>query len=204
VQINDWRTVIDLVLNQKAEIGLAEISVAARDHRLEVDPVGSHELVFYCRSQHPLSGRAVVTDADLAEFPLALVRVPERMASIFPGKGELNPETGCFVPSIEIEDLSTAREIVLHSNAFSAATPLQIEPWLKSGDLQVLPYSAPWLVLNYGFIQLRGRMRSPAVEAFVETVLRLEKEVDLRNQQLHAHKTDRVSQVFLCSQGGLV
>jgi len=184
VQENDWQTVIDLVLGREAEIGLAEISVAAQDHRLEVDPVGSHELVLYCRSQHPLSGRTVVTDADLAEFPLALIRLPERLASVFPGKGEINPETGYFHPSIEIEDLSTAREIVLYSNAFSAATPMQIKPWLKRGELQVLPYSAPWLALNYGFIQLRGRMRSPAVEAFVNTVLRLEKDIGLRSQQL--------------------
>ena len=125
-----------------------------------------------------------MTDADLAEFPLALIRLPERLASVFPGKGEINPETGYFHPSIEIEDLSTAREIVLYSNAFSAATPMQIKPWLKRGELQVLPYSAPWLALNYGFIQLRGRMRSPAVEAFVNTVLRLEKDIGLRSQQL--------------------
>jgi DNA-binding transcriptional LysR family regulator len=185
--LGDWRNVTDLIVKRSVDLGLAEISVAVEDPRLETEVVGQHDLVLYCRSGHPLLDRQKVTNEDLASYPLALIRLPARMAGLFPGKGNFEERTGYFIPSIEVQDLATARAVVLGSDAFSAATPTQIAPWLQSGQFGVLPYRAHWLTLNYGFIYLRDRMLSPAAEEFMRLVREIEAEIAPRNRDLTAH-----------------
>jgi DNA-binding transcriptional LysR family regulator len=98
--------------------------------------------------------------------------------------GFRDAEQGDQTPHIEVDDLSTARTIVLESDALSTATALQLEPWLRSGQLRVLPFRANWLRLNYGFITLRDRMLSPAGELFMRLVRQIEAEVAARNREL--------------------
>lgn len=85
---------------------------------------------------------------------------------------------------VEVDDLATARAVVRGSDAFGAATPVQIEPWLRSGELAVLAYRKPWLRLEYGFIHLEDRMLSPAAEVFMALVREIEVEVAARNREL--------------------
>jgi DNA-binding transcriptional LysR family regulator len=193
----DWRKVINQVLARDVDLGLAEISVAVEDSRLQVEPVGQHELVIYCRSGHPLLRQSSISDTDLAPYPLALVQLPARMANVFPGKSSVDEKTGYLIPSVEVENISTARAIVLESDAFSAATPLQIKPWLESGEFVVLPYRPAWLTLNYGFIYLRERMLSPAAEVFTQFVRRIEKEIAPRNREL-------MEQIFTTQTGNTI
>jgi DNA-binding transcriptional LysR family regulator len=128
-----------------------------------------------------------VSKADLDAFPLATIRVPPRGASLLPGRWHLDAETGDLVPQAEVNDLATAHAIVRSSDAFGVATPLQIEPWLRSGELHVLPYPAPWLKLDYGFISLKRRMLSPAAERFMAIVRGLEVDLRARNRALLQH-----------------
>ena len=80
--------------------------------------------------------------------------------------------------------------VVANSDAFGVATPLQIEPWLRSGEFRVLPFDAPWMELDYGFIYLRNRMLTPAAEAYMRLVTRIEEEVQSRNQALMQQLAD--------------
>ena len=141
-------------------------------------------MVLYCRPGHPLLDRGPLTRSDLDAFPQAMIRVPPRGANRVPGKGFQDAELGDQVAHIEVDDLATARAIVLESDAFSAAPALQIEPWLRHGEFCVLPFRANWLRLNYGFITLRDRMLSPAAELFIQLVRDIEAEVTVRNREL--------------------
>ncbi len=70
------------------------------------------------------------------------------------------------------------------SNAFSAATPVQIEPWLRSGEFKVLDFRQPWMKVRYGFIYRRDRMLAPAADAFMQHVCEIETEVSQHNKSL--------------------
>ena len=184
ITLKSWRRVADLVLERVVDLGLAEISTLKADERLRIEAVGQHEMVFYCRHGHPLLARETISKADLNAFPLAMIRVPPRGADLLPGKGERDTHTGDLIPHVEVDDLATAHIIVLTSDAFSAATPLQIEPWLRSGEFGVLPWRVPGLKLDYGFISLKNRMLSPAAEQFMLFVRAIEADLTRRNHAL--------------------
>jgi len=184
IRLRSWREVTDLVAARAVDVGLAEISTVIGSEELRVEPLGQHEMVLYCRPGHPLLDRGPLSRGDLDAFPQALIRVPPRGANRVPGKGFRDAGHGDQTPHIEVDDLSTARTIVMGSDVLSTATALQLEPWVRGGQLRVLPFRANWLRLNYGFITLRDRMLSPAAELFMRVVRQIEADVAVRNREL--------------------
>jgi DNA-binding transcriptional LysR family regulator len=184
IKLSSWKQVADLVLSRSVDLGIAEISTLDKQRDLQVDPVAQHAVVLFCRRGHPLAGRRRVTKQDLAPYPAATVRLPPRAAGKFPGRIRPDKETGDWLPSIEVDDLACARAVIANSDAFGVAAPLQIEPWLRSGEFIALPFQAPWLQLDYGFIYLRKRMLSPAATAFMAQVRLIEQQQQARNTAL--------------------
>ena len=45
---------------------------------VETELIGSHELVLFCRSGHPLANKPLITNDDLASFSLVMTRLPAR------------------------------------------------------------------------------------------------------------------------------
>lgn len=183
-RLDDWAGVTNMVLSREADIGIGEISVAELDERLDVELLGEHEIVLFHRKGHPLSGRSKVMASEIDEFDLALIKLPGRLADRFPGKGHIDPHTGFKIPSVEVDDFTIARNITLESDAVSASMILQIKPWLESGELEVLPFRAPWLKTKYGFISRRDRMLSPAAKAFMSNVRQIELDIAACNRAL--------------------
>jgi DNA-binding transcriptional LysR family regulator len=182
--LRSWRDVAELVRTRSVDLGMADLRALGTVAGLALDPVGAHALVLFCRCGHPLSVREGVSIADLDAFPLACIRVPPVGVGLLPGRSQQDEASGDLIPHIEVDDVATARAIVLASDAFSVATPLQIAPWLASGELWVFPFQPPWLKLDYGFIRLEHRTLSPAAERFVEIALEIESEVALGNRTL--------------------
>ena len=183
-RLSDWDGVAKLVLDRDVDIGIGETSVAEQDDRLRVDIVGEHDIVLFHRRGHPLSGKTRVTKSMIDKFNLALLKLPGRVADRFPGKGRIDPDTGFKVPSIEVDDFTIARNIVLESDAVSASMALQIEPWIRSGELEVLRFRAPLFKTRYGFITRRDRLLSPATKMFMDLVRRIEQDIAARNRAL--------------------
>jgi DNA-binding transcriptional LysR family regulator len=186
LRLTDWTQVADLVASRAVDLGIAEISTLEGRDELEIEPVGRHRLILFCRSGHPLGTAASVAKADLDDYPTVAVRLPPRVAGVFPGRTSLDRQTGELLPSVEVDDLASARTVIANSDAFGVAAPLQIEPWLRSGDFVALPFDARWLQLDYGFIYLRNRMLSPATILFMQTVRRIEEALHRHNEALVA------------------
>lgn len=179
-----WRTVVEWVLAGEADLGIAEIS-SLRDHAsLSVEPVGQHPIVFFCRAGHPLLAVRRLQKSDLDAFPMALPRLPRRALGLLPGHFEVDPYTSDLIPAIEVEELVSARTIVLASDAISVAAPIHIESAVRQGELCVLPVWHPGMNLDYGFIWIRDRLLSPAVEIFMSIVRELEVDRAQRNLEL--------------------
>jgi len=184
LQVTSWQRVAALVTTRQVDLGLAEISTLGTTDALQVDPVGTHEFILFARHGHPLEGKKAVTKADLDDYAVVTVRLPPRIADVYPGRTHMDKEADELVPAIEVDDLTCARQIIATSNAFGMATPLQIEPWLQSGELKPLPFHAPWMKLGYGFIYLRHRMLSPAAALYMELVRKIEEDMARRNRAL--------------------
>ena len=179
-----WRAVGREVLDRRADVGLAEISTLVGDSRLQLELVGSHEVAFFCRPEHPLANHSHVARSDLDLYPIATTRMPARVAELFPGKSEIDLETGDLIPAIEVNDPAMSRQIAALSNAIGLDARPLIEPSLARGELKVLAFREPWMRLQYGFITLRDRTPSPAAEAFMQAVRRIEAKLVKRNRGL--------------------
>ena len=81
-----------------------------------------------------------------------------------------------LIPTIPVENLMAVRIIVAGTHAFGAASLVQIEPWLRSGELAVVPFRVSWLRLDYRLIFLASRSLSPAAEAITTLVRRIGRE----------------------------
>jgi len=184
LQVTSWQRIAALVAARQVDLGVGEISTLSDAHDLQVDPVGNHQFVFFTRHGHPLDGRKAVTKAELDDYAVVTTRLPPRLATVYPGKTRADKESGELIPTIEVDDLTGVRHIIATSNAFGMATPLQIEPWLQSGELKPLPFHAPWMRLDYGFIYLRHRTLSPAAALYMELAKRIEKDIARRNRSL--------------------
>ena len=182
--VTGWHEVLDLIFSREVDIGIAEISIATDLDRLQVEPVAQHDVVYFCRRGHPLLKRKKFSASELNNQSLVSLRLPPRAKSLMYGRHSIDPDTGDVIPSIEINNVSTARAIVSGSDAISIATPIQLEPWLASGELQILSCDDIQPKLGYGFIFLRDRMLSPAAELYMQKVRALEKQLKKKNKLL--------------------
>jgi len=182
--VHDYVEIERLILTKRIDLGLAEISKARDNEYLEVESLGNHQGVFFCSSSHPLLRKKNLNMADFRPYPLVFTKIPKRMASFMPGKLYKVEGQDYVLPSLEVENFSSAKQIVLESDAFGVAVPLQIESELENGCLSLIPFQAPWLATEYGFMYLRDRALSPVAEKYMEIVRELEQEAGVRNQAL--------------------
>jgi DNA-binding transcriptional LysR family regulator len=184
LEVRHWRDVERMVRHRQVDVGFAEIAHLHDVPELRLEPVGRHEVLFFCRAGHPLLAQDSVSPAELDAYPFAGVPIPARLAYLFPRNRNIDEATGDVYPPILVEDLHAACAIVTASDAFGVATPLQIEAQLRSGQLSLVPLRAPWLHLDYGFILLASRSLSPAAEAFIDRVKEIELVAAERNRAL--------------------
>ena len=183
-QQRHWRDVAQMVQHRRVDIGFAEIGHLMDAPGLHVEPIGRHQLLFFCRAGHPLLARDAISVEDLDAYPFAGIPIPSRVAHLFPRNCHVDEASEDLNPPILLDDLTSVRTIVAGTDALGAATPLQIEPWLSSGELSVVPFRASWLRLDYGFIVLASRSLSPVAEAFTELARQIEREAEERNRNL--------------------
>jgi DNA-binding transcriptional LysR family regulator len=181
LRIFGWTRVTADVIDGAADLGFADLSEAQRDANLDVHPVRTAQLLFFCRAGHPLGGKKPLLIEDLTEFPWVGPSLPGAMRRALPVVdkpfGAFDEIQDRFHPRIAVETFSAAKRIVLSGTAISAAIPFQIDRELKEGLCVTLPVGAPWLRLNYGFIAKRGRTLSPAAKAFMAIVRAIEREI---------------------------
>ncbi len=175
----DWSAVAAEVRELRVDLGVAEISEAARDPDLQAEAIRAAELHIFCAASHPLARKKRVALEDLLEYPWAGASLPGRSVAVLPPVDKpaiaFDRSRDCFQPRILVEAFSSAKDVVLAGQALGAAVKGQIDREIRDGLLVMLPIDTPWLSLNYGFITKRGRTLSPAAKAFMEIVREIER-----------------------------
>ena len=184
VTSSDWDDVEKLVLERKADVGFAELYEAEKNKKISTELIGHYQVVFFCRHGHPLLQNKQLGKEDLDEYPLALIKLPGRVASVFPGILYPEEHSSSMLPSIRVNDLALARQVVLESDAFSVSTPYQIRKELKENVVCILPFHEPWMALNYGFMYEKDRLLSPIAIKYMELVRVTESQVRKENSAL--------------------
>jgi DNA-binding transcriptional LysR family regulator len=182
--VGNWELVNEHVSNRTADMGFVSVDAVDYEDHLSVELLKGHEMVLYCNQNHPLANCGNPSKSELDQFPLVSIRVPAAFADAIPGKSDIDHSDGHLVPSVEIDDITTAITVVSESNGIGAAVPLQIEAQLKSGEFVLLNFQRPWIKPAYGFVFLKSRAVSPAAQVFMEKAIKLEREADEKNKAL--------------------
>ena len=171
VSIHDWTDLVPRLLEGQFDLVVAETSAAVDDERLVVEPLPRHRAVLFCRTRHPLLrlGRRACAD-DLAAYAFVGTSLPRRVERAL-GADRPRPS---FAVRHRVDTFGLIRSMVLGSDAVSAAVPTQVEADRAAGRVAVLDLDLPGLHTDYGIIRLARRTPSPAAEAFVEELRRVE------------------------------
>ena len=177
----NWERAIGDVLDGSADLGFAEVSGATGNGDLQVQLVRKAPVFFFCVASHPLVGREHLSLEDLLEYPWAGPTLPERYRAGVPAVDKrfavFDADYGRLRPRALVGSFSAAKRIVLGGHVLSVAIKSQIAHELSEGIFVRLPFEAPWLSINYGFITKRGRTPSPAAKAFMTIVRSIESEI---------------------------
>jgi DNA-binding transcriptional LysR family regulator len=177
LSVDDWPELIRAVLQGELDVAICESSLAVDDEQLSVEALPRHQARFYCRAGHPLAGKAGLTMEDVHRYPLALNSVPRRLEFLTGGHGSSlgnDRPAGISTGEIRTESVFLSRQIVLESDAVSAALPRQIEHDVAAGQLVILPLELPSLHSHYGIILLARRTPAPGVLEFLKLLREIE------------------------------
>jgi DNA-binding transcriptional LysR family regulator len=177
----NWEGVIGDVLNGAADLGFAEVTGALDQPDLQVQSIRKSPVFFFCAAGHPLAGQERLSLDDLLEYPWAGPSLPERYRAALPPDDRpfavFNADRSRLRPRALVGSFSAAKQVVLGGHVLSVAIHSQVERELSEGLLVRLPYEAPWLSINYGFITKPGRTPSPGAKAFMAIVRSIESEI---------------------------
>ena len=185
--VTDLRAVAAALVDGKLDLAVVELSLIEADPRVLTEKLPEHPGLFYCRAGHPLLDGQPAPLERILEYPYVGTRMPPRVAKMFfelAKAGIIDPDTGDYLPAVKVDSIRTAREVVLASNAVSAAPLPLIAPEIKSGRLAALPVRLPWFKTGYGLAHLRDRPLSPAAEAFIAEMRRVEAELVAEGQSV--------------------
>jgi DNA-binding transcriptional LysR family regulator len=186
VMTDDLRAIIDAVLVAKLDLAVVELSLAAGEPRLAIEPLPAHPAHFYCRAGHPVLAEKEPSFEQILKFPLAGTRMPPRVAKDFLAlakAGAIDPDTGDYLPPVKVDSIGMVKDVVLASDAVAVAPIAFIAEDIVQRKLVPLRARATWMQTGYGFVSLRGSTLSPAAVAFKEAVRRVEDEVIAAEQQ---------------------
>lgn len=189
VTITDLRTIVAAVIDRKLDLAVIELSLVEGETRIASEALPRHPGCFYCRAGHPLAGEKALTIERILAFPFAGTRMPRRVAESFlqiARAGAIDPDSGDYLPPIKVDSIRVAKDVVMQSDAVGAAPLSMIAAEVRSGQLVALALRLPWLSTGYGFAYLRDRMLSPAAEAFMAEVRRIETGLAAEPQALTA------------------
>ncbi|CAN0374459.1 unnamed protein product, partial [Ectocarpus sp. 4 AP-2014] len=145
----------------------------SEDERFEYAALPPEDIVWFCRSGHPLVGKASISRQDLLRYPLATPKMPDWASSWFEGAAEeASREIGVKknYPAIECESYSMLKQLVLASDCVSATLRGTINLQLKEGTVAILSVDAPGLKTEAGVIRPRGRSISPLADVLIKRI----------------------------------
>jgi DNA-binding transcriptional LysR family regulator len=178
-QMKDADQVVQDVLEEKSDLGVAQITGLAADPRLVVMKFAPLRIYIACRHRHPLTRVVDLTFAQALEYPLAtsIIRGPPALAvqTRDGNRADGDARSPQFIPQVEVN--SASRLIARHSDALAIGTIEMLRDDVEAGHLVLLPVDAPIMRSVHGILRLRERSISPAAQVFIDVLHRVEDQI---------------------------
>jgi LysR family transcriptional regulator, transcriptional activator of the cysJI operon len=158
--------VYEEVLKGEADFGL--VAYPVRKSALQVEIFDEDELVLICHPDHPLAQRKTISLPDLNgeklisfEPDLPTRKVIDRHLRDFQVQ---------IVHTMEFDNIETVKRAVEIESGVSIVPSNTVRQEVANGALVAVKIEEPRMVRPLGVIMRRGRVRSPAQKAFLETL----------------------------------
>lgn len=173
LDIANWLELGDSLLDSAIELFVADIRELQDDAQLRIEPLRVHQSVLFCRPAHPLLQRQNLQLRDLLDFPLAGTQLPQVVErSLGLASGRAQPL------SVQCDNFLVLKRLVADSDVLSMAPWDVIADEVDSGQLALLPLLPQGLHQHsaYGLVSRAGHSLSPAAQAMVEAIRRVDEE----------------------------
>lgn len=175
LHIDNFSRFPDMLRAREIDFFVADITDLVGAEDLEIQPVPSQEVIWFCRPGHPLLGKKRVTRADLLSFPLATPEMPRWAAGPLQMPGGEKGRT-----NVLCSHYSTIKKIVAQSNCVSGAFDFNISEEIAAGWFARIRVPDLKLRSNPGLVALKGRALPPAAHELM-------KEIRVCSKHLKAH-----------------
>jgi DNA-binding transcriptional LysR family regulator len=186
-EIRDFDCLAREVLAGKLEFAIADTTSAERHPtRLAIEPIAEHRVFFYVRQGHPLAAAPEHSLETILVFPLVGTRLPQRVAGHIAKDvphARVDRETGDLLPSLLLDSYAAARNVVLAGDAVGLAPLVALEHDLRTKQIVLLDFAAPWLHLSYGLFYSRKKALSRVAQLFVTQLRQAETALQAREQR---------------------
>jgi DNA-binding transcriptional LysR family regulator len=186
----NWMQALACLRDREAELALLEISEFGSEPDLVIEPLRRHAGAFAARVGHPLAGRTALALADILAFPLCFVgRTPDRILRPFAAARDVAQQAGrayAAFPAAIVESPTTALLAARSSDVVVPVTGSVVTPWLRGGEIILLPWHEPWFGTNFGIVHLRARPPSAATTAFIGCLRHADREAEAEDAMLLA------------------
>ncbi len=168
LHIDNYSQFPDMLRNREVDFFVADITDLAGEDDLDIQPVPSQDILWFCRPGHPLLDRKRVTRKDLLDYPLATPEMPKWAADPLQV-----PESHVGRMNVTCSHYSTLKKIVMHSDCISGAFEANISTDLKVGSIVRIPVTDLKLRSNPGIVSLKDRALSPTAQELMKEIMKV-------------------------------
>ncbi len=152
---------------RKVDFLLAGIGSYRNIEGIKHQPLKEIPLAVITGPGHPLETCKNITLQQLADYPLITPTVLTPSNPLLAALIRARQDTSAK-PSVLCSDYSTLKAILLRNHSWLLAPELQFQQELASGELVKMDVRNSAMVIELSVIELNGRSRSPAAQAFIE------------------------------------
>ncbi len=98
-------------------------------------------------------------------------------------RARVDRETGDLTPSLMVDSFAVARNAVMAGDAVGLAPLVALEHDIRTREISLLPFTAPWLQLSYGLFYSRKRPLSRVAQLFMTQLRQVEVVLQAREQR---------------------
>ncbi|KRW62109.1 LysR family transcriptional regulator [Pseudomonas sp. TTU2014-080ASC] len=179
LRVDNWESLSRSLGRDEIEFFIADVRQFESDPSLQIRLLRPRSGLFFCRPGHPLLEKESQSTNDLFDYPLAAARLPagiHKVLANLSGKTQLDQH-------IECEHLPLLLKLVRSSNTIAMSTQEAMNDYLHEGEfvqlhLRNLPADLDSLKAHCGIVSRAGYRLSPAANAMIELLVKLDQEAD--------------------------
>ncbi|WXL27433.1 LysR family transcriptional regulator [Ectopseudomonas mendocina] len=179
IEVDNWESLSRSLNRDEIEFFIADVRHFESDPSLQTRLLRPRGGLFFCRPGHPLLEKESQSTNDLFDYPLAASRLP---AGVHKALANLSGKTR-LEQHVECEYFPLLLELARNSNTIGLSTQEAMLEYLARGEfvqlhLRNLPSDLESLKAHCGIVSRAGYRLSPAANAMIELLVKLDQGVD--------------------------